>query len=172
MSPPVAGSASRTGGGRSTTSPLDERRNFEMRRSLVLFALLFALPASAGTDPCPGPDWDSDGTPDVCDNCSEEYNPGQYDGDQDGYGDACDCDYMATQAWVCDGVDFGNFAKAFGTLVPPTNCEYDHVANGAVDGADFAAFAKNFGKAMGPSCQMAPGGTRGIPCPNPGAPCP
>jgi hypothetical protein len=137
----------------------------------LMTALLFALPALAGTDPCPGLDTDSDGIANVCDNCSEVYNPGQLDGDQDGYGDACECDYLASQNWVCDGVDFGNFAKAFGSLVPPTNCEYDHVSNGAVDGVDFGAFAANFGKANGPSCQMVPG-TRGIPCPNPGTPCP
>jgi len=139
----------------------------------LMTALLFALPASAGTDPCPGGDWDSDGTADICDNCSEVYNSQQYDGDQDGYGDACDCDYSPTRNNACDGADFGQFAAKFGTLVPPTSCEFDHVFfSGAVDGADFGAFAANFGKPPGPACQPAPGGARGIPCPFPGAPCP
>jgi len=144
---------------------------------LSVVLLSFALPALAGTDPCPGPDWDSDGTADVCDNCSEVYNQGQYDGDQDGHGDACDCDYSPTMGGVCDGADFGWFAQMFGKTIPPAptmQCEYDHVYNGAVDGADFGAFAANFGKALGsgPSCQPAPGGTRGIRCPTPGAACP
>ena len=139
-----------------------------MRRSLVLFA----LPASAGTDPCVGPDWDSDGVADVCDNCSEVPNPGQYDGDQDAYGDACDCDYSISSGGVCDGADFGQFAQKFGTFVPPTSCEFDHTLNGAVDGGDFGAFASMFGKASGPACQPVPGGMRGIPCAWPGATCP
>ena len=138
----------------------------------LMTALLFALPALAGTDPCPGPDWDSDGTPDVCDNCSEVVNAQQYDGDQDGYGDACDCDYSASANNACDGGDFIQFAGKFGTTVPPTNCEYDHANNGAVDGGDFIAFAGLFGKLPGPACQAAPGGTTGIPCPTPGAVCP
>jgi hypothetical protein len=135
-------------------------------------AVLFALPASAGSEVPVGPDWDSDGTVDVVDNCSEVYNQQQYDGDQDGYGDACDGDYLASRNWVCDGGDFGNFAKVFGTTVPPTSCEYDHAQNNAVDGGDFGAFATLFGKASGPSCQAAPGGSRGIPCPSPGVLCP
>ena len=55
---------------------------------------------------------------------------------------------------------------------PTTLCEYDHVPNGAVDGADFGVFAANFGRAPGPACQPAPGGSRGIACPTPGAVCP
>jgi hypothetical protein len=138
----------------------------------LMTVLLFAWPALAGTDPCTGPDWDGDGTVDACDNCSDVYNQEQYDGDQDGYGDACDGDYAASTNGVCDGADFGNFAKVFTTFVPPTSCEYDHSVNGAVDGADFGAFATLFMNQSGPSCQAAPGGPRGIPCPTPGAVCP
>ena len=35
-------------------------------------------------------DMDEDGVRDEFDNCPEDYNPGQEDGDADGYGDACD----------------------------------------------------------------------------------
>ena len=134
----------------------------------LMTALLFAWPALAGTDPCPGPDTDSDGTDDLCDNCSEVPNAAQYDGDQDGYGDACDCDYSTSTNNACDGADFVQFAGKFGTTVPPTSCEYDHAVNGAVDGGDFIAFSGLFGKKPGPAC----GNPRGTACLAPGAPCP
>ena len=142
----------------------------------LMTALLFALPALAGTDPCTGPDTDGDGTVDICDNCSEVSNAGQYDGDQDGFGDACDCDYSATANGVCDGLDFGQFAAMFGKTIPPaptTQCEFDHVYNGAVDGIDFGKFAAGFGivAGQGPACMAVPG-VRGTPCPTPGTPCP
>ncbi|MCP4288286.1 MAG: hypothetical protein GY792_28275, partial [Gammaproteobacteria bacterium] len=35
-------------------------------------------------------DWDGDGIPDGCDNCSDDHNPSQSDLDGDGQGDACD----------------------------------------------------------------------------------
>jgi hypothetical protein len=37
-------------------------------------------------------DTDTDGVGDVCDNCPDDYNPGQKDDDGDGFGDACDDD--------------------------------------------------------------------------------
>lgn len=39
-----------------------------------------------------GPDSDSDGIPDTCDNCPNNFNPDQADIDGDGIGDACDPD--------------------------------------------------------------------------------
>jgi len=39
---------------------------------------------------CIGPDGDSDGFADVCDNCPDTYNPTQADMDNDTFGDACD----------------------------------------------------------------------------------
>ena len=125
----------------------------------LLTALLIALPALAGTNEfCVGPDTDSDGIVDICDNCSSRANPGQTDGDQDGYGDACDCNYSSSSS--CDGVDFGQFGLKFGTLAPPTNCEFDHDGNGAIDGVDFGIFGTLFGGFPGPSC----GNPLGIPC--------
>ena len=146
----------------------------------LMIGLMLAWPALAGTeDPCVGPDTDSDGTVDICDNCSADVNPTQTDGDQDGYGDACDCDYSTAANNACDGVDFGQFGLKFGTLVPPTNCEYDHVPNGAVDGVDLGRFGTLFGKAPGPACTnplgtpcngAICGNAPGVACP--GAPCP
>jgi len=142
-----------------------------------LAALLLALPAMAGNaDPCAADpsDTDLDGVCAALDNCSTISNAAQTDGDQDGYGDACDCDFSPSTNGVCDGGDFASFGAKFGTTVPPTNCEFDMAANGAVDGGDFAAFGAKFGGLPGPACANAPG----TPCPNgggtpvPGAPCP
>jgi hypothetical protein len=50
-----------------------------------LEALNITVLASSG-----GPDADSDGIPDACDNCPQVSNPGQEDRDHDRLGDACD----------------------------------------------------------------------------------
>jgi len=133
----------------------------------ILAALLLALPAFAGTvDPCTGPDTDLDGTVDMCDNCSAQANASQLDGDQDGYGDVCDCDFNNSN--FCDGGDFLLFGAVFSTAVPPTNCQFDMAPTGFVDGGDFLVFGAAFSTAPGPSCGNAPG----TPCPDPGATCP
>jgi hypothetical protein len=136
----------------------------------LLSSLLLALPALAGPpDPCAGvPDGDGDGFCNTIDNCSSFANPSQTDGDQDGYGDACDCDFSTSANGGCDGGDFGAFVATFGTAVPPTNCEFDMIANGGVDGGDFGRFVSLFGGLPGPACDNAPG----TPCAAPGAVCP
>ncbi len=48
-------------------------------------------------------DTDSDGTPDLIDNCPAHYNLFQLDGDVDGWGDACDCDAANPAAWSAPG---------------------------------------------------------------------
>ncbi len=123
----------------------------------------FVLPAWAGPPgPCDGvPDTDGDGVCDLLDNCREIANPAQVDGDSDGYGNICDCDYRAAAAGGCDGGDFGLFVGQFGKTVPPAHLEFDMVVNGAVDGGDFGAFVAQFGKFPGPAC-LHP---RGTPCP-------
>jgi hypothetical protein len=54
----------------------------------LLLALLLAGPATAQALL----DTDKDGVPDVLDNCTLAANPGQADGDNDGFGNACDAD--------------------------------------------------------------------------------
>ena len=60
---------------------------------------------------CPAtPDPDGDGIGSLCDNCPDNYNPGQEDGDLDGIGDACDnCRYEANSDQLDnDSDDLGN----------------------------------------------------------------
>jgi hypothetical protein len=113
----------------------------------LMTALLFALPALAG-DPCTGPDQDSDGHVDICDNCLTVPNPQQFDCDSDGCGNTCDADY--NQDGGTSIADFGDFAAQFGS--PPPGCyTADHNEDQGVSIADFGFFSAMFGKQPGPS---------------------
>jgi hypothetical protein len=127
----------------------------------LMAAFLFALPAMAGTTgPDCGPvDTDSDGTFDLCDNCSAIANPTQFDADTDGFGNACDCDYDNNN--LCDGADFLALGGSFGQTVPPAAADIDQNESGLIDGGDFLALGAGFGQPPGPSC----GHPKGTPCP-------
>jgi hypothetical protein len=58
--------------------------------SAALLTLVLALNSGAGVGGCT--DGDSDGVCDTDDNCVAIANPGQSDGDSDGYGEHCDLD--------------------------------------------------------------------------------
>jgi hypothetical protein len=136
-------------------------RRIPIVRVAVFGVVLAAAIAASAADS------DGDGVPDELDVCSSVANPSQSDGDQDGFGDVCDCDFSQAAAGACDGADFTALISTIGTTVPPTNCEFDIVPNGAIDGADFTAFVAFFGGIPGPACGRPPGS----PCPFPGAPC-
>ena len=75
------------------------------------------------------PDADSDGVPDVSDNCPDYYNPLQLDSDGDGIGDGCDCDNPSYSfAGEDDFADFGNSVSFAGDV---NNDGYDDVIVGA-----------------------------------------
>jgi len=59
---------------------------------------------------CEGADADSDGWPDICDNCPTVPNPDQADSDNDLFGDACDnCPFVANPGQEdTDGDEVGN----------------------------------------------------------------
>jgi len=118
-----------------------------------------ALPAlAAPLDPCAGqPDSDGDGVCDSIDNCSSTANATQLDGDLDGFGDVCDCDFSGSADLVCSIGDFSLFAAVFNSTVPPTNSEFDMVPDGVIAIADFSVFAGRMGGAPGPACGNAPG---------------
>ncbi|RIK68137.1 MAG: hypothetical protein DCC65_04770 [Planctomycetota bacterium] len=115
----------------------------------VSTALIRTIDCSAG-----GPDADSDGFPDSCDNCDNNANPDQADRDGDGAGDACDgCpdDPNKTEPGVCgcgapdvdsdsDGVpDCEDQCPGFDdnddcdTDGVPDGCEADANSNGTPD---------------------------------------
>jgi hypothetical protein len=124
----------------------------------LMTALLFAWPALAG-DPCTGPDTDSDGHVDICDNCDAIPNALQTDSDSDGYGNFCDCDYDQNNA--CAGSDFLILGLWFGQSVPPCPPYVDQDVNLACAGSDFLLFGAGFGQPPGTSC----GHAKGTPCP-------
>ena len=135
---------------------------------VILGSLLLALPALAGSvDPCDGsPDTDGDGFCDAIDNCYLTADNRQLDGDRDGYGDICDCDF--DNNGFCDTGDFLLFGGVFGTTVPPTNCMFEMAPASFIDTGDFLVFGAGFGSPPGPAC----GNAKGTPYPFPGAPCP
>jgi hypothetical protein len=73
-------------------------------------------------------DNDADGELSGCDNCPNDYNPGQADADADGVGDACDS---------CPGTPAGTPVGSDGC--PPT-APADFDADGDVDLVDYGAF--------------------------------
>jgi DNA-binding beta-propeller fold protein YncE len=142
----------------------DRRRRVNSPLRLQIAALLcasiwLATPAlAAPLDPCVGqPDGDGDGACDIIDNCSSTPNATQLDGDLDGFGDVCDCDFSGSADLVCSIGDFSLFASKLGTLVPPTNSEFDMSPDGMVAIGDFSVFAGQMGGLPGPACGNAPG---------------
>ncbi|MBU0641370.1 MAG: alpha amylase C-terminal domain-containing protein [Planctomycetes bacterium] len=93
-------------------------------------------------------DGDGDGIVDVCDNCPDEYNPGQENSDTDEFGDACDnCpdtdnadqsdddnDGVGDACDDCPGTDPGTTVGANGCAIGDLNCD------GAVNGFDIDHF--------------------------------
>ena len=123
------------------------------RRGLtaLIVAALFALtPALVLADShCDKNDMDGDGICNSDDNCLKTWNPKQYDTDEDGLGDACDCDY--DQSKLVDGGDFVMFLEHFEeAVVEPENGEvgngiYDHNEDDYIGIADYLIFLKELG---------------------------
>jgi len=103
-------------------------------------------------------DDDNDAVPDnTNDNCQVQFNPGQQDTNNDGYGNICDADL--NQSGFVDFGDLTLFSAAFFTADP----DADFNSSGFVDFADLTLFQGMFFQAPGPSwCD--PGAVPGI-CP-------
>jgi hypothetical protein len=72
--------------------------SYSSKRNLFAFYTPPPPPIKVVVAPPPPPDKDSDGIPDVKDNCVDKYNPDQADDDHNGVGNACDPAWIAYQA--------------------------------------------------------------------------
>jgi glucose/arabinose dehydrogenase len=122
---------------------------------------IFRIVATGGSSGCDADD-DTDGIPDLIDNCSAMNNPTQLDADLDGFGNGCDADF--DQNGLCGGSDANTLRQCFGAHVgvgvgPPEDprcAESDMSGGGIVGGSDFNLLRFEFGTAPGPSGWLAP----------------
>jgi len=105
-----------------------------------------AYGSEAATSRCSGADGDADGMPDSCDNCSAVRNgldapaPGeQRDSDDDGFGNACDCDF--DQNGRCGVEDIATFLT---DLIAGRGDTTDMNGDDRVDISDFIYFVHGF----------------------------
>ena len=85
-----------------------------------------------------------DGVPNVLDNCTEVANAGALDcdTDQDGYGNACDCDLnQPTGSLTCTAADLALWKQAFKNGTP---LHADHNCSGSITAADLAIWKLRF----------------------------
>jgi len=121
----------------------------------MIFGALIGFPIAsfAGL----APDTDTDGVPDVLDNCLNIANAGaaDCDTDQDGYGNSCDCDL--NEAGGCTATDLAIWKAAF-KAAPQTNMNANHNCSAeatpitATDLAIWKARFKTVPHASGLSC--------------------
>ncbi len=110
---------------------------------------------------CPDPDGDGFCSP--ADNCTEVYNPTQFDADLDGYGNACDADFNQDGAYALPDVPVFNVCylqtlPGSGLPDDPDCSESDFNDDGGVGLPDFLLLPP-FGSPPGPSgldCALSP----------------
>ncbi len=91
-------------------------------------------------------DTDTDGIPDVDDNCTTVANASQNDPDMEGYGAACDFD-ISNDNTVTDIFDVIAHTSKFGMSVPPADPNLDHTEppEGVIDIFDVIGATSSFG---------------------------
>lgn len=127
-----------------------------MKRNLIVLgcAGMLAFGLSLSSFAGSAPDADSDGVPDLYDNCSVVANGPllppvgckQQDGDTDGYGNACDRDL--NNNGTTDLPDLGLVLSNLGNTLAPA---FDINCNGTVDLPDLGAVLSALGTPPGPS---------------------
>ncbi len=120
----------------------------------ILLATGMSLAAAAG----PSPDMDSDGVPDSEDICKLDPMAPLLcglDTDEDGYGNACDCDL--NNDTLLGGLDFAVFLPCFLAGSDPANAGCDLNCDTIVNGLDFNIFLFRF-------LAGTPPGPSGLPC--------
>jgi hypothetical protein len=126
----------------------------------MVFTISIGLPVAsfAGL----APDTDGDGVPDVLDNCLNVSNPGtaDCDTDQDGYGNACDCDL--NEAGGCTSTDLAIWKAAFKS---GTNLNADHNCVGGITSTDLAVWKARFKAVQNSGLSCANPNSAGS-CPN------
>ena len=134
------------------------------------FAFMFVVGTSGAG---PAADGDGDGIQDDMDNCSAEANAGQYDSNQDGYGNICDTDF--NNDGVTGGPDFGILVANFGSSEAVDgedfNADVDPTEDGVVGGPDFGLLVGDFGSGPGPSGRSCANTVPPDPCSEPGDGC-
>ena len=90
-------------------------------------------------------DTDGDGYCDLEDNCCDVPNATQFDGDDDGYGNACDSDFNNDGAVGMD--DVGELLRGLNTVSPAMDLDED----GVVGLADLITAYYTLGTTPGPS---------------------
>ena len=101
--------------------------------------------------PPPPPDADSDGVPDVTDNCTLVPNASQLDADSDGYGNICDADL--NNSGTVTAADFAILRSVLNQSAAdgPEAAAADLNGSGSVTTADFAILRSRLNTAPGPS---------------------
>jgi len=130
-----------------------------MKIKLIMLVSLFAFGLALNANAGAVVDSDTDLVPDAFDNCVARANgpaegSNQVDGDQDGYGNACDADYDNDVNAEVNTLDFAIFLTAF-TGGPTTVT--DHDGDGSTTTIDFATFLGAF-QTVAPTPQIGPSG--------------
>lgn len=147
--------------------PSPEENPLPLRIPLLVLSFLLTLSLLSGT--ARAADRDGDGVDEAVDNCLEAPNPSQLDGDDDGFGNACDLDIDNDD--LVNFRDLSEFKRRFLTRDPVA----DFTGDGIVNFLDLARFKAGFLKPPGPGASVHVGGRfaldlgggmpRGVPAP-------